>query len=78
MKKTIFYIPSETLEGDYWFSETPYKILLELDNILYETDGNIIRNILVGKYIERLTVIHVEDRFSNEGIIRRIGFYITK
>jgi hypothetical protein len=75
MKKTIFYIPSDTESGDHWFDSKPYKKLLELEDYLYEPNGNIVKEITVGKYIKGLTVTHVQDRFSEEGIIRRIAFH---
>lgn len=81
MKKTIFYIPidkketTNTEESDYWFDGQPYKKFLELNDYLYEPNGSIVKEIVVGKYIKGLTTTKVQDRFSEEGIIRRIAFY---
>ncbi len=84
MKKTIFYISLDSkelanTEGDYWFDNKPYKKLLEMENFLYEPNGEIEKEIMgEDKFIKSLTVTKVEDRFSNEGIVRRIAFYISK
>jgi hypothetical protein len=75
MKKTIFYIPSDTEQGDYWFNGKPHKQLLVLEDYLYEPNSSIVKEITVGKYVKGLTVTGVQDRFSEEGIIRRIAFH---
>lgn len=80
MIKTIFYIPIEDKnfddkDVDYFFNNKPYKQLLVLEDYLYEPNGNIVKEITVGKYVKGLTVTAVQDRFSEEGIIRRIAFY---
>ncbi len=79
MKKTIFYIPSKTEEGDYWFDNTPYKKLLEMEDYLYEPNSSITKSIVVeNNIINNLTVTNVVDIFSTEGIVRRIAFYVSK
>jgi hypothetical protein len=83
MKKTIFYIPLESngittnTEGDFWFDKKPYKELMVMEDFLYEPNGSIVKDIVVGKYVKGLTITNVQDRFSNEGIIRRIALYIS-
>ena len=81
MKKTIFYFPldqkenADKEEADYWFGDQPHKAFLEMEDYLYEPSSHITREIIVGKYIKGLTITKVQDRFSEEGIIRRIALY---
>lgn len=77
MKKTIFYKKSETDKGDYWFEQTPYNVWFELDDTLYEPNGNIRKRVImpngcIGTIIPMIT----QDTFSDEGIIRRIAMNI--
>lgn len=76
--KTIFYTSIKSDENaDYFLQNKPYKKLLEIENLLYEPNGNIIKEIKDNNgFIRDLTLVCVIDNFSSEnGIIRKIGFY---
>lgn len=79
--KTIFYKKSENEEGDHWFHQKPYKVWFELEGILYEQDGNIVKKTIVPRdgnnYVKSVVPTVIEDRFSDEGIIRRIALNIA-
>ena len=78
--KTIFY---KTVDGedeaDYWLNNKPYKEWFSLYGVLYEPNGNIIKTTVNDKNHTKNIVISItEDRFTNEGIIRRIGLFMTR
>lgn len=75
--KTIFYKRSDDDTGDYYFNDRPYKEWFVLENTLYDPNGNISRNIIDDKgFLKSISLTSVIDRFTDEGIIRRIAVYI--
>lgn len=76
--KTIFYKRSTDENGDYWFNNQPYILWFSLENTLYEPSN--VQRTTVEKgtnYIKNVTVVEVQDRFSDDGIVRRIALYIS-
>ena len=81
--KTIFYkLIANKDDADYWFGDIPAKEWFTLENYLYEPNGNIVKRIILpegeNKYSHSLSVNKMQDTFSDEGIIRRLGLYCCK
>lgn len=77
--KTIFYKKSTDANGDYWFDNNPYTEWFTLENTLYEP-SNVVQRLTVEKgtnYIKNITIVEIQDRFSDDGIVRRIALYIS-
>ena len=78
--KTIFYkLITDKENADYWFDDVLAKEWFTLDNFLYEPNGNIVKKVILpegeNKYSHSLTINKMQDTFSDDGIIRRIGLY---
>lgn len=77
--KTIFYKRSDNEDGDYWLNNQPYNFWFELENTLYDPNGKVIKETKdEDGFIRQIVTLVVQDRFSDEGIIRRIGLHIIK
>jgi len=77
--KTIFYIPSkDEKSGNRWFNDKPYNVWFILENILYEPNGNILKNTVIDTYIKSITLTEIMDRFDDNGITRHIALYISE
>ena len=63
--KTIFYIPTEQENGEYWFDNKPYKEWFALENTLYEPTRNINRRGITfeadKKIIKSVTITQTKD-----------------
>lgn len=81
--KTIFYkLITNEKDADYWFDNIPAKEWFCLENFIYEPNGNIEKMVILPEgdknYIHSLSVNKMQDTFSDEGIVRRLGLYCYK
>jgi len=76
--KTTFYIGiQEDTENCYYINNCPCEEFLVLDSVLYEPNGNIVKETVDKEtnFTKSLTITYVNDRFINNTIERRILFY---
>lgn len=73
--KTTFYLFDDN--GDYWINDKKCTELFILDGFLYEPNGNIIKDTVDPKtnFVKSLTIVAVNDRFTEKSIERRIVLY---
>jgi hypothetical protein len=76
--KTIFYKKSDDDKGDYWFNDSPYKEWFVLENVLYEPNGSIRKyTVDENNIVKDIAIAETEDKFSSDGIVRRIALYVA-
>lgn len=84
MIKTIFYKPIEIGdEPNHWFNNKQYKEWFTIPNYLYEPNGSVTTNTIIkhethGAIFVNVAIIIIQDKFSDEGITRKITLSIAK